>query len=593
MTSEETADPPIRDNSTTTQTHRLSRVGRRSASIQEGAASLIVLVSAILLEVLPIVAWMIVFSAAIDSLGRLPLPVWWLCVIVFAAWSTSVVFRRGFASRSEDQRTTIIIRLSIIAGWALTVVLSLLLSPGAYAGMPLPQMIAGMLSDVVTGASRLGVDVGLALLAAYLWWRGLLLGRLPLARERLYSRGLWGGIVLLASLIFLNNLPVSTHAQATALLALLLPAYIFIALTGVGLAHLLDTIREHQRRQQRAVSVPDGPPEATPAGSQPLVTRSWIISALGLSTAIVGGALILGLVLSYDSVQALAQLLHPVADAFGVVLTWLVEALAFVLYLLLNGIITWLYNFFLQREKQGQQSTQTPSTPRHLPNTSIKQVPPEWLLAGRIALLVILVIVVALVFWWALRRFASGHRTEEFEEEREALSASEVLGAQLQAFMGRFRRSSAAPQAAEDPLAHQSVRYLYRTMLEQAAAAGLGRKSAETPDEYELRLQVALRTDVEGQTYAADTSKVSDSPHLAGRTAGQVRGGLEELTAAYDQARYGSQPETSASIEGPASPRLQAAVSSIVGWLDKKVNAQRSSGAHPQRFRRRLHQAER
>ena len=277
-----------------------------------------------------------------------------------------------------------------------------------------------------------------------------------------------------------------------------------------------------------------------------------------------GGALILGLVLSYTSVQSLAHLLHPVADAFGTVLMWLVEALAFVLFLLLNPIITWLHNFVLQREKQGQQTSQTPPSRPHLPNTSLRHVPPDWLLAGRIALVMIVVLVLALVFWWALRRFTSWHRNGKFEEEREALSASEVLGAQLLAFMVGLRRRGIAPPAAEDPLTPQSVRYLYRTVLEQAAAAGLGRKPAETPDEYEQRLQVTLRTDVEAQRSAADTSNVSGSFQGTGVTTDQVRGGLEELTSAYDQVRYGSQTETRASPDGPASPRLRAAMSSVV-----------------------------
>jgi Domain of unknown function (DUF4129) len=570
MTTTESRDPQDQDDSRTPQSRWLSRVGQHATSSQAVVASLIVLISAVLLEVLPVVAWMIVFSAANNSLERLPLPPWWLCVIVVAAWGFSVVFRRRSGPQDHDQRTEITIRLVTIAGWALALSLSLLLSPGAYAGMPLEQVIASILSDVVRGTSRLAVDLGLAILVAYLWWRGLLLGRLPLTRERLFTRGLWGGIALVASLVLLNNIAGSAGAQATALLALLLPAYIFIGLTGLGLAHLLDTAREHQRRQQRAVSLPDGPPGASPARPQALVTRAWIISALGLSTAIVGGALILGLVLSYNSVQSLAHLLHPVADAFGTVLMWLVEALAFVLFLLLNPIISWLHNFFLQREKQGQTTSPTPPSRPQLPNTSLRHVPPDWLLAGRIALLVIVVLVLALAFWWVLRRFASWHRNEEFEEEREALSASEVLGAQLRALVAGWRRPKVALRAEVDPLAPESVRYLYRTVLERAGAAGLGRQPNETPDEYERRLQVALLGDGVAEQTPTGTKTAPGTLLGAGLSTEDVQGGLEELTIAYDQVRYGSQLGGSAASDGPASPGLGAAVSSIVGWLSAK-----------------------
>jgi Domain of unknown function (DUF4129) len=586
MTSTESRDPQHENSSSTPQTRWVSRVRQHAVSAQVVIATLIVLASAVLLEVLPIVAWMIVFSAANNSLERLPLPFWWLCVVVVAAWGMSVAFRRPSWPQDREQQNENAIRLLIIAGWALAAVLSLLLSPGAYAGMPLQQLFASLFTDVLHGTSRLAVDVGLAILVAYLWWRGLLLGRLPLTRERLFTRGLCGGIALLASLVLLNNIPGSAGSQATALLALLLPAYIFIGLTGVGLAHLLDTNRDHQRRQQRAVSLPDGMPGGTPARPQPLVTRAWIISALGLSTAIVGGALILGLVLSYDSVESLAHLLHPVADAFGTVLMWLVEALAFVLFLLLNPIISWLHNFLLQREKQGQQTTQNPPTRPQLPNTSLRHVPPDWLLAGRIALVVIVILIVALVFWWALRQFSSWHRNEEFEEERETLPASEVLGAQLRALLAGLRRPTVAPQAEMDPLTPHSVRYLYRTVLEQAVAGGLGRQPSETPDEYERRLQVAVLDDGSEQA-AAGTNTAPGTLLGTGLATEDVQGGLEELTAAYDQVRYGSRPEDSAVPDAPASPRLRAAMSSIVDWLSTKGSGKGPSSRRPQRLWRR------
>ena len=62
--------------------------------------------------------------------------------------------------------------------------------------------------------------------------------------------------------------------------------------------------------------------------------------------------------------------------------------------------------------------------------------------------------------------------------------------------------------------ADRSVRLVYREVLRVAAALGLGRQPAETPDEYALRLEGA----------AGGAGAASD---------------LAALTAAYDQARYG------------------------------------------------------
>lgn len=525
----------------------------RAQPWQEQVGRICALGAAIALECIPVTAWLFVVAAANQAPRSTSLPFWWIVIVVLAAWGIAATLRRIPQDSQWTRRAEAALRALMIVGWIVTVVLSLLVSPIAYRGTPLTQLLVVVSSDLSTGAGRLGSDAGLALLVAYLWWRGLLLGRLPLARERLYTRFLIGLAALMLAIASAASLRGAARAIADAIFAVLLPSEVFVGLVGIALAHLADTASEQRERRHRAVG--------DELGLAPTDTRAWLVAALGISGSIVGGALALALLVSYDSVRAVTQLLGPVADALGAVIFWLIEAFAYLLFLLLNEPITWAYTHL--RTQSAKSPATAPSSQLPGQGHSAATLPHEWLVAGRYAVIALGVALVAFALILVLRRFHAWRRPQAFEEERETLSARDVLGGQLRSLLAALRRSHPAESETEEPLAMGSIRYRYREVLRAATATPLGRRANETPNEYARRLQASVR----------DLRPGAVSPDDAAR----VAAALETVTNAYDVARYGDDDHQRVSASSVEQTDLTDAQHTLLIWL----RAQASGQEHP------------
>ena len=373
------------------------------------------------------------------------------------------------------------LKIAVGGGWALTVALSLLLSPAAYFGIRLDRLLPTIATDLETGSDHVGVTVALAVLVAYLWWRGLLLGRLPLTQHRLYSRFIAGLAAIVLAIASAAAISGPSRHTLGGMLAFLLPVNVFIGLVGLSLAYLLDALEEQRRRRLRGQAA-GGPTLA--------VTRAWIVTALGISGGVVVIALLLALLVSYDSVQALAQALQPLGNAIMTVLTWIIEAVAFLLFLLLNPLVSWLHDQSQSVHPQPQPTpnpgTKPPVNPHPQPAVAL---PAEWLALGRWVLLALFIVVIAVVLARVLRRFGEWRHPQEFEEERETLDISNLLSRQLRDLAHRLFPHRRAASADLEALPAGSVRLLYREALQAAAQAGYVRASSETPDEYAARLR--------------------------------------------------------------------------------------------------------
>ena len=125
------------------------------------------------------------------------------------------------------------------------------------------------------------------------------------------------------------------------------------------------------------------------------------------------------------------------------------------------------------------------------------------------------------------------------------------MGAQLRALLAalaaRFQRSSTESQGAGET-AGNTIRLLYRRVLQHAARRGLTRAPAETPKEFAQRLGPALLKQQAAQA-------LSLAPVGAG-TPGEQRPAqpantdpdLEAITTAYEQARYGNREPSSPEV---------------------------------------------
>lgn len=526
----------------------------RTSRRQVRNARLVELLMAVVLEALPVATWLLVFAGINHALGAVALPFWWIVVVLLAAWRVAALLRRLPQAGRWSGMAELGVKLLALAGWIVTVLLSLTLSPAAYFDTPPHEWVAAFATDLLTGSGRLGVDVGLAFLAAYLWWRGLLLGRLSLTRDRLYVRFLWGLAAIVLAIVAAAALRGSARTVVATALGILLPAEVFVGLVGIALAQLIDAEEERGPRRRQIE-------QGQARSARSAITRAWLVSALGISGGIVLGALALALIVSYDSVRGLAALLQPLVNALDTVVEWLIEGLAFLLFLLLNGPITWI-------KEHVSSSNKPPINPPQSthPNTSSRvahPLPHAWLVVSSWLLIALGLALLAILLLLVLRRFREWRRQPEYEEEREAMDASAALGKQLRQLLAALHGRGATASAGMEPLPEGSARLLYREMLERAVAAGYTRRPSETPDEYAQRLRALAR---------------QEAPHLT-LPPGQpdFDQALITLTDAYDPARYRSSLSSADGDKAP--PPVVTAQHAALAWLAARASARATSTA--------------
>jgi hypothetical protein len=453
-----------------------------------------------LLETLPVTIWLQTAATFLTGdPGVSALPFWYALAVVAAAGALGRALRRSPPG---------VVLLAALPALAIAVFIAFRISPAAYGGVPGGPLdtrwLAALGGDLARGAPALGNLLGLVILTSYLVWRGLLLGLRTPTLDTVRTKFIVSFAVVLAAVTVAAIVPFARgQALLTGRLALLLPFAAFVGLATLALA--------------RSAAAPDAGGFAGQSGRRP-----WLSLALALAGIILGVALVLSVVFSYDNLLAALDALGPIGQALVVALEWLAYGIAYLLFLILNGVVT-----FIQRLSNQAMRNINPPPPPPAPHVCpkagcpIQQAAPLLtIIAVVLAAIVVLALIVLLVYiiYRSLRLLRGRMAQTDEYEERESLDARALLGAQLRGlFQGLFQRR--APASAEEPLPVGSVRYVYREVLRVAAALGLGRRSAETPDEYALRLAAA------------------------GASA-ETEGDLAALTSAYDQARYGEvEPE--------------------------------------------------
>src|SRR5262249_27983834 len=107
---------------------------RRSQRTQERWGAAMTVAAALTLEALPVTTWLLVLAAAHQALDAVPLPLWWLLVVLLLSWGGAVLFRRWQPAGAGGRVLERVLRFAILIGWVLTTLLSLSISPAAYSG---------------------------------------------------------------------------------------------------------------------------------------------------------------------------------------------------------------------------------------------------------------------------------------------------------------------------------------------------------------------------------------------------------------------------------------------------------------------------
>jgi hypothetical protein len=259
-------------------------------------------------------------------------------------------------------------------------------------------------------------------------------------------------------------------------------------------------------------------------GSHADPTRVWLLALSALSVLVTVGAIILETFFSLFSLDAVLTALAPLWDALGMLLSWLLTGLFWLIFLPLFTLFSWLFGLLLSPSSARTQPPQIPSSPIH-GHEIVHPLSPEMLMIGRWMLLGLLVCGVVLIIRASLRRRSRSSTEEESEEVRESLDATALLQDRWRAWWQRRRpkRRGTFSLEALDP---RSARARYRELLQTIAerCPDLARASTETPIEYEQRLSTHSRP---------------SEPLPSGETTYDV---LDELTQAYMLERYGGTP---------------------------------------------------
>lgn len=515
----------------------------------ERVAELLVIVSAATMEILPIFCWLLMLAAYdTGDPNNAGMPFWWMLLLILAVRWLGVLFTRGSDDNPRRRRrNTLLLTLTVAVLGPFSLFVTYWLSPAAH--------------DFLTGGSDTGGPVALALLVAWLWWRGLSLSRGRVTRERMYIRFIVALGVTIAALAGGGAVQGAARDLTASYLSLLLALLLFVGPMGLTLAQARDASYEMRNAYHgsQPVSIP------------PVFTRSWLAASLGLSLGLSLLALILTTLISRQSVRVLAI-------AAGNVVSGLIDAVQFILtpifvllYLILNKPIEWLADYFHRLGPPKPLTLPTPapackptvvagpagrvSVPAstcapsaRAPTTSL--LPAEWLTVMRWGAVILIVVVALVMLARVLSRYTERRRVRAFSEERTMLDAREILGGQLRHLFNAFRRRTSQDAPATDDLAVESVRRVYRDTL---AAAGVGhaRRAAETPHEYQRRI-------------------TSDDPLRPGATPPpDVTGALGALTSAYEVARYG-QPDSDSAAAMPAPPETVHAAETVRRWLAER-----------------------
>jgi len=249
----------------------------------------------------------------------------------------------------------------------------------------------------------------------------------------------------------------------------------------------------------------------------PSVSRHWLV----VVSVAVGGVILvgwgLGLLFSPETVAEIVRWFDPIRKAIGAALSWVLTAIVYVIFLVLEPLINWLASLiakrempkielvkplFEQLEELEQQQTATGA-------------PPPW---GAIAAgLVVVVIIVLLIAAWRQKR--RDRITAGVDEQREYIGNLDLFLSQLRDLFNAGRRKGRGLFAdtldQRDP--RQRVRLLYRRLLLVGCAIEEPRLRGQTPTTYACRL--ARLNPEEG-------------------------GDLQALTAAYHLVRYADEAPT-------------------------------------------------
>jgi Domain of unknown function (DUF4129) len=334
------------------------------------------------------------------------------------------------------------------------------------------------------------------------WKRGIDRTRTELNEEQLIQAFRIGFIIIIALLMFTTILPSQSFSLPTGLLAQVLPLFVLSGLLAISFTRLLQIQQDNARH-------PTGKKDST---------RTWALALTGIWVAVVA----IAIALETFSFTLIQRIILPIWNFIGTLVLLIIEGIFFIISFLLN-----LFPASAPAPIRLPNTDQTKAQPSHPIQHPKPPAPsPELILIGRIFLLVLVVVAILIFVRLVLGRVRTRVEDDSEEEERESLDIGAILNERREE---RQKRRQKAADFTLEELEPNSARARYRGMLLalEEDEAGLAKLPAETPQEYQRRLALAIRTAPPsiGQPDAGAPAELEV---------------LEELTRAYVRERYGA-----------------------------------------------------
>ena len=449
--------------------------------------------SALATEACMIYPWQRMISGA---LGYQPLPLWGLCILLWIPYLVSSLLAHSPLPRDRKQ--------ALVAGLILA---SALLAIRIYVygppNVPDPSLryafweigwIANTVDRILALADRFPLELISGLLVFIGWWRGIVASRRELDTQQVWYRFRTG--VILMVVFFL----VTIFGRRLDLAGLIF-AYFFFGLLSIALSSILE----------------QGGIQQSTMGS-----RQWILFLAATILGNLGLALLVSLLFSRQALQTVFSWLRPVGRLLQVVAWYLLSAMLYLLWPLLEWALAW----FREVRPEGISFNLSPlmsplASPEEIAEVGVGV---QWMPACNTILVVLLVAGGLYLIIRTIRGLSEAQDQRQGVERESVWSGQDFRNDlvnslqqgwnQLKALAGQLggqhRRSAA------------SIRKMYASMVDLATEAGYPRHAAETPYEY---------SDTLIQTFPGGQPAV------------------EAITEAYVRVHYGEVPGSQAEMD--------------------------------------------
>lgn len=366
-------------------------------------------------------------------------------------------------------------------------------------------LVLALLALVVTHLDLLKhifiLIVGIVLLG-WFWKRAMDRNKTGLSDEHLITAFKVGFIILLTVLAWAVIYPPGIDLRGA--LARSLPLFFLSGMVALSFTRISVIKKENARH---------------PGSQAKNATDSWVFALTVTWIAIV----VIGIALEALPLQVIIALLNPLWELLGLIvgaIFFLVGLIFTALVYVLQFIASLLFSLLGQPGKPTKMPQLAPQSPKialagqHTGGDAAQVL-------GRIALVLVLLTVLIFAIRFARSRMRRVEDTAEEEEEvREGLDMNSILKARREERRKRRQKTTFELEALDPHSARARYRDFLQTLAEQEHS--LERRSAETPVEYQRRIQDELKN------IPAQEDGAPPDPEI-----------LTELTQAYARERYG------------------------------------------------------